>query len=92
MVKKESRTFQMHVNDVDPLFEELSKWDIEPEECDGGFKFFIQTNNECYEIEILVQEKFTVEEQLSMLTMFPFIKDFADIQNRIFGKVIWNWK
>lgn len=79
----------MRVNDLNSLFDELLKYNIEPEKSDGGFTFEIQSNNVCYTIQINVIENFSEEEQLFMLNAYPHIKTFADIQMKIFGKVLW---
>lgn len=92
MVEKKTRRFQISVNDVDALFDELKKWNIEPEKIDCGFRFSIQSNNTCCDVEVYVTEQFNLEEQLHMLNLYPHIKTFADIQMEVFDKVIWDWK
>ena len=92
MVKKETKAFQMRINDVNSLLNELSKWNIEPEKTDERLTFSIQSNNVCYTIEVYVIEKLDLEEQLFILNLYPHVKTFADIQMKIFNKVIWNWK
>jgi len=89
MVEQKQRSFQISINDVDKLFEDLAKYDIFPENIEDGFEFSIQYENYIYKIEINVMEKFTPDERAFMITRYPIIKTFADIQMRLFGKVEW---
>lgn len=70
-------------NNIDEILEELEKWNVYVKDRNSDcVAFELQSNNTLYEIVLY-------NYQIATLT---YVTSFEDLQMKILGKVIWNWK
>ena len=89
MVATVNKTYRTYEADVNLIKKQLRSLNLEHENIEDGFKIKIQRNNTLFEIEILIEERFDLEERLFMFNVYPLIHSFDDIQMNIFSKIIW---
>jgi hypothetical protein len=70
-------------NNINEILADLKKWNVHVKNRNGDcVAFELQSNNTIYEIELY-------NYKLESLT---YITSFEDLQMKILGKVIWNWR
>lgn len=83
MVK--TQTVLCYTNNINEILEDLKKWNVYlKDNHKSRIIFELQSNNILYEITLY---NYPVE-SLSL----TYITSFEDLQMKILGKVIWNWK
>lgn len=88
MVDHKKKTFFVKEDNVNKVSRELNKWNI-PWHLNNEqeMSFSVQSNNTVYEINLLIYN----EEHVST-EQYPEVVSFTDVQEKLFGKAIWDWK
>lgn len=84
MVKTKNIT--CYTNNIDEILAELKKWNVYVLDYNKDCVMFeLQSNNILYKI---VLYKYQVTKFPTMI----YVTSFEDLQMKILGKVIWNWR
>lgn len=74
-----------YTNNINKFLEDLKKWNVYVEDYNNGCVIFeLQSNNTIYKIVLY-------NYQVATLPLI-YVTSFEDLQMKILGKVIWNWK
>ena len=74
-----------YTNSISKFLEDLKKWNVYVEDYNNGCVIFeLQSNNTIYKIVLY-------NYQVATLPLI-YVTSFEDLQMKILGKVIWNWK
>lgn len=92
MVEKKTATLQISEDDVAKVKEELATYTVEVEEEYDEIKFSLQSNNVFFDVTLLVIERMSEEDRMFAFNTYPLIHSFDDIQMKLFGRIIWNWR
>lgn len=74
-----------YTNNLNEILEDLKKWNVYVRDYNCSCVMFeLQSNNTVYEIVLYNYQVATLP--------LTYVTSFEDLQMKILGKVIWNWK
>lgn len=83
MVK--TKKVMCYTNNLNEILEDLKKWNVYVRDYNSSCVMFeLQSSNTVYEIVLYNYQVATLQ--------LEFVTSFEDLQMKILGKVIWNWK